>query len=138
MMIMKNKSDQTIEKPQVGVTRRVGVIAEIRSVDSKDGSITVVSSNEQCDRYGDIIRAKGWDLKNFEKNPIFLFGHRSKELSIGIVTKSVIETNPPALVQTIKFASADAYPFAQTVRKLYEEKILRAVSVGFNPTEEPN
>ena len=36
-----------------------------------------VLSDESVDRMGDIISAAGWDLKNFQKNPIALFGHTS-------------------------------------------------------------
>ena len=34
-----------------------------------------VASDESVDRYGDIIRASGWQLDNFRKNPVLLFAH---------------------------------------------------------------
>jgi len=42
------------------------------------GKMRVVASDESTDRYGDIIRVSGWDLKNYRANPIVLFGHDAK------------------------------------------------------------
>jgi hypothetical protein len=41
---------------------------------SADG-LDFVLSDETVDRYGDVIVASGWQLANFKKNPIALFGH---------------------------------------------------------------
>ena len=40
-----------------------------------DDPLTFVMSDETVDRMGDVIEAKGWNLRNFVKNPIALFGH---------------------------------------------------------------
>jgi len=111
--------------------------SQIRSLDEKRRTITFVASTEAVDRYGDIIRVAGWKLDNYRKNPVVLWGHRSGDPPIGRCVEIGIESNPPALVQKVEFATKDVYPFADTVYRLYKDGFLRAVSVGFLPLEEP-
>ena len=42
-----------------------------------------VISDETSDRYGDIVRAAGCDMKNYKKNPVILFAHDHSEFPIG-------------------------------------------------------
>ncbi len=42
-----------------------------------------VISDETADRYGDIVRAAGADLKNYKKNPVILFAHEHSGFPIG-------------------------------------------------------
>jgi len=110
---------------------------QIRSLDEKRRTITFVASTEAVDRYGDVIRVKGWKLDNYRKNGVFLWSHRSSDPPIGKTVEIHTETNPPALVQTVEFASKAVYPWAETVWQLYKGGFLKAVSVGFLPLEEP-
>ena len=93
-----------------------------------------VASNESEDGDGDVIRAEGWDLRRFKRNPIILFGHNHM-LPIGISTRTAVEDK--SLIQDIKFADEGTSEFIDTVRKLVDQKILRAVSVGFRATMPP-
>src|SRR4249919_2175230 len=36
-----------------------------------------IMSDETSDRMEDVIMSDGWDIENFKRNPIALFGHRS-------------------------------------------------------------
>lgn len=126
-----------IKKPELGVPVRRALFPEIRSVDESKRTITFVSSDESVDRMGDILRVSGWKLQNYLRNPIVLWAHRSGDPPIGKCVDLRIETNPPALVQVVEFADAATYPFADTIRKLYQGKFLNAVSVGFLPLEQP-
>jgi len=91
----------------------------------------VVASDETLDRYGDIIRASGWELKNYRANPIVLFGHSSYD-PIG-TAESRIEGKQ--LVSTIKLAADGTSPVTDYYRAMIKQRILRAVSVGFMPTK---
>lgn len=42
-----------------------------------------VITDETVDRIGDIIRAKGGDIKNYKKNPVIQFAHIYNELPVG-------------------------------------------------------
>lgn len=99
-----------------------------------DGMYEFIASDETVDRYGDVIRVSGWELANYKKNPIVLFGH-DKSLPVGIAPKVWVESKK--LMIGIKLANEGTSPFIDTVRKLVDQKIIRAVSVGFLPTAEP-
>jgi len=90
-----------------------------------------VASTSAVDSHGDIVE-QDWNLEHFKSNPVILYGHASRELPIGQATKIAVELG--VLVVTIKFASAEANPLAEQVWKLVQERVLRAVSVGFQPT----
>lgn len=100
----------------------------------QDGTYEYVASDETVDRYGDIIRVAGWELANYRKNPVVLFAHQ-KDNPVGTATKVWVEGKK--LLVRIKLADEGTSPFIDTLRKLLEQKIVRAVSVGFLPTEEP-
>jgi HK97 family phage prohead protease/HK97 family phage major capsid protein len=91
-----------------------------------------VMSDETVDRMGEVIEAKGWSLSEFKRNPIALFGHDSRQ-PIGTWEKVRIEGK--RLVGSLKLAAAGTSPFIDTLRSLLEQRILRAVSVGFLPVE---
>jgi uncharacterized protein len=112
-------------------------VTQLRSIDEKNRTLTLVASTEAVDRYGDIIRVKGWKLDNYLKNPVFLWQHGSSDPPIGRSVRVWTESSPAALVHDVKFAGKEEYPFADTIYKLYKGGYLRATSVGFMPLEEP-
>jgi HK97 family phage prohead protease len=89
-----------------------------------------VLSDESEDRMGDVISAAGWDLTNFLKNPIALFGHRN-DFVIG--TWEGLRSEKNALRGKLKLAPAGTSERIDEIRKLIEAGILKAVSVGFRP-----
>lgn len=102
-----------------------------KTVAERDG-LDFVLSDDTLDRYGDVIDAKGWDLRNFKKNPIALFGH-SGSFPIGNWTNVRVEGNK--LVATLKLAAKGTSDRIDELINLVEQGILRAVSVGFRPLE---
>lgn len=108
---------------------------KVEKAEGKARSIRFVASDETVDRYGDIIRAEGWDLSNFKKNPVLLFGHNSREPAIGTVRAWVEDTQ---LLADATFAPEGVSAFADEIWNLVDADIMRAVSVGFLPTAEPN
>ena len=93
-------------------------------------SITVVASSDAADRDGDILDPKGWDLKNFQTNPVLLWSHNASELPIGKVLD--VHTEGNELVAEVKFAD---HEFAGTVEKLVRDGFINTTSVGFMPQE---
>ena len=102
-----------------------------KEVAERDG-LDFVLSDDTLDRYGDVIDAKGWDLRNFKKNPIALFGH-SGSFPIGNWTNIRVEGNK--LIATLKLAAKGTSDRIDELINLVEQGILRAVSVGFRPLE---
>lgn len=94
-----------------------------------DGSgFDFVISDGSLDRHGTRINPKGWDLSNFKRNPIALFGH-SNGFPIGKWENVRIEGGRllGRLVPAAKGTSARI----DELISLVEQGILRAVSAGF-------
>jgi len=99
------------------------------------GTFRVIISTAAPDRQGDSVDQNLWDLSNYLNNPVVLWAHDYYSLPIGVATKIEKQNVAGAdvLVAEGKFAPADANPFAQQVRALYDAGIVRATSVGFIP-----
>jgi HK97 family phage prohead protease len=120
--------------PSVGDRLTRDVTIE-KSADSSR-TVTFVASDESVDRYGDIIRASGWDLANFKFNPVLLFGHDSSKVPIGRVPE--ISVQGSRLIATAQFREEGKSEDADDVYSAIQEGLLNAVSVGFLPTKAPN
>jgi HK97 family phage major capsid protein/HK97 family phage prohead protease len=97
------------------------------SVSAGDG-LDFVISDGSLDRHGTRINPKGWDLANFRKNPIALFGHDSR---FPIGTWANIRTEGDKLVATLKLAAKGTSQRIDEIISLVEQGVLRATSVGF-------
>lgn len=114
------------------ITKILNVIKqEMAEMDSRILSFLGTSSAE--DRDADIITADGWEIDNYSKNPVFLWGHDYSQPPIGRAVN--LKQTDNGLVFDIEFAKAETYPFADTIYKLYRDGFLSAVSVGFIPKE---
>lgn len=89
-----------------------------------------VLSDATVDSYGDIVEADGWDLRRFKKNPIALFGHSG---SFPIGKWSDVRVEAGKLKARLDFAKQGTSFRIDELRRLVEQGILRAVSVGFRP-----
>lgn len=97
----------------------------------KSRTIRFVASDESTDRYGDIIRASGWQLDNFRKNPVLLFGHKSSAPPVGRVPQIAIEGT--RLIADAEFMPEGMDAFADSVWRMVDGGFLNASSVGFMP-----
>ena len=112
------------------------VIRKVLPIEVKEISERVlefVGSTETQDRDREVILAKGWDLKNYRKNPVFMFGHKYDQPPIGKALK--VKAEDGALKFQIEFADQETYPFADTIYRLYRGGFMKATSVGFIPAE---
>lgn len=88
-----------------------------------------VMSSDVVDRMGDIVE-QNWNLKFFRRNPIALWGHDSS-MPIGVWERVRVEGNK--LLGRLKLADKGTSDFIDFLRGLIEQRILKAVSVGFRP-----
>jgi HK97 family phage prohead protease len=95
-----------------------------------------IMSDGSIDRMGDIIEPSGWDLSSFSPgktfNPIALFNHRSDNV---VGSWSDVKVRNGQLIGKFVPAAEGTSEIADSVRKLVDQNILRAVSVGFDPIE---
>ena len=123
-------------KPQVGqVVEKAGEILVAGNGSADARMATFVISDETVDRYGDIITTKGWQFDNFLNNPVVLWGHQSRELPIGRVSR--LSTDGSKSKADVEFATADLNPFADSVFKMVKAGFINACSVGFKPLADP-
>lgn len=118
------------------------------SVQTKQSSgrvIRFIGSDESVDRDGDIISIDGWDVSNYLKNPVVVYGHNYNDLPIG---KAVVTIDKRArqLLFDIKFPSIEELssdpknPSEHALRvdaiyNMAKAGILNTVSVGFRGLE---
>jgi len=102
-------------------------------VEGADRTLRFVFSDNSVDRMGDTIDAAGWDLSDFERNPVALWAHDSSAPPIGGASNVAVEGT--RLAGDITFAPPETYLFADTIYRLVLGKFIRAVSVGFMPTK---
>jgi HK97 family phage prohead protease len=98
-----------------------------------DGKITAaVASTDTRDRDGEVIKAEGWELDTFRKQPRLLWSHSPQELPIGRVDN--IGVVGGKLLFDAVFAIKEN-PFAKKVFDLMKGGFLNTFSVGFLPKD---
>lgn len=112
--------------------------AYVEKADKEDGTLDVaIASTGTVDRHGESIDPQGWQLKNFKKNPVLLYGHNVAENRppIGKVVKIWLEgTGKKAkLMFKPKFDLQDN--FAKEIYRKYVEGYMTSFSVGFKPED---
>jgi len=104
----------------------------VKGQQSADDPFEFIMSDQSVDRMGDVIIAKGWDLHEFKKNPIALGFHNHAQ-PIGVWEN--VRIVGKRLMGRLKMAAAGTSAEIDTIRSLLEQRIIKAVSVGFTPTE---
>lgn len=96
----------------------------------------VVGSTNIIDRMGDVIDQTGWDIKNFLKNPVILWGHNVHEERPPIGKALKVwkgGSSKKNLMFQVKFDLQDTFA-AEIFRKI-KDGFINTVSVGFLPLE---
>lgn len=106
---------------------------ELSEHNEKERSFLAVGSLETEDRDGDVVKADSFIFDNWIKNPIIPWFHRYGDPPVAQAIEA--KTVGKKLVFRPKFATAEDYPFADTVYRLYVGRYLRAFSIGTNPLE---
>lgn len=88
-----------------------------------------IASTPARDRYGDVVAAD-WVLEDYRKNAVVLWGHDANEI---VGTTLDISVKSSRLIARMRLADEDTSPRVNNLRRLAEQKLLRAVSVGFRP-----
>ncbi len=98
-----------------------------------DGEIAFpfVLSTASVDRQGDVINQEGWQLANYQKNPVVLWAHDYEQLPIA--RASAVYVSGGKLKAVDRFSND--HELARTCAKLYQKGFLSAVSVGFRPVK---
>lgn len=103
---------------------------QVKIEDDKERMFDVVATTEDVDRDNEVIKVNGWDTKNWEKNPVVLANHHyTIENIVGKWTKFYTAD----WVKRLKGVFSKSNPLWVLARDLYNEWMLKSVSVWFIP-----
>jgi len=129
--------DATEEEVAVGDVVHAKMIIDRleKSDDDNDGvrTATFIASTGTVDRQGDIVDVDGWELADYRKNPVLLFGHDSRALPIGKVTDIRVEDGK--LMAKTEGVGEGVHDMADSIWAMVKTGFLNAVSVGFRALE---
>ena len=116
----------------VGVRKQIIAPAEPMNGDMRALRFTI--STACVDREQDCVAVTGWEMANYLRNPVVLWGHDASRLPIGRAFDLGIEDG--ALKASIEFIPPDTPEggqFAEAVYRLARGGFIAATSVGFRP-----
>jgi HK97 family phage major capsid protein/HK97 family phage prohead protease len=100
------------------------------AAEGADKRRTFSISSPTRDSYGDTIDPKGWDLEQYRRNPVVLYGHNRSGFPVGKSTRVWLDGDQ--LKAEVEFSSEED---GQKVARLVAEGVLKGASVGFDPIE---
>ena len=108
---------------------------ETKILDEATGRVSAIVSSESVDRDGDVIRAAGWNLKNFMAHPVVLANHDYSSLRSQIGVWEKMEVQGTKMRGVARFFIGKGNDEADWAFELAKERQL-AFSVGFIPDME--
>ena len=105
---------------------------ETKILDEATGRVSAIVSSESVDRDGDVIRAEGWNLKNFMNHPVVLANHDYSSLRSQIGVWEKMEVQGTKMRGVARFFIGKGNEEADWAFELAKERQL-AFSVGFIP-----
>ena len=129
-------------KLEKGVMQRKEIA--IKTEDLGERRVLFTISAEVIDRDGDILRADGVDLTNYEKNKVFLGFHNTRDFPLGKTEKVWVEPKKVKAIvyfPTVEELSTNLEQVSEKARLCdfcyccYKTGMLNSVSVGFIPLE---
>ena len=105
---------------------------ETKILDEANGRVSAIVSSEKLDRDGDVIRAEGWRLDNFNQHPVLLASHDYHSLRSQIGVWEKMEVDGTTMKGVARFFVGKGNEEADWAFELAKEKAL-AFSVGFIP-----
>lgn len=111
--------------------------SEVIPVDVAENNVfKFIITTNNVDRYGDIVEPSGMDATLFLENPVFLFNHISSSDLMPIGKCLKLDTADNGVIgETIIHGKTE---LSKDALVMVQEGYLRAVSIGFMPTEWEN
>ena len=117
-------SEESVKKIQEGLSS-----LELKE-EKTERKFKVVASTEDIDRSWEIIKVNGWKRGNFMKNPVIIANHIYKiENIVGKATSIYVKDHQ----LIIEWVFAESNPLGKLLSDLYEEWMVKTVSVWFIP-----
>jgi phage head maturation protease len=117
--------------------REAAVEADATGLGDVVAKVTI--SNERVDSYDSTLAVDGWDVSDFQRNPVVLYAHDQSGVpvgrDIGVHTRAGVDGAAGALIGVTRFVSEELDPFGAKIARFVQAGILRTTSVGFEPLE---
>jgi HK97 family phage prohead protease len=97
------------------------------------GTVRFVASTGNVDRQGDTVNPDGWELAEFQANPVVMFAHLYDAPPIGRAVN--VESRGGKLYADIEFMPKHLNEFADQIHGMVRGGWLSGISVGFRPIE---
>ena len=96
----------------------------------------MIATTPAADRDKDRVLPMGAQLDNFVKNPVLMYGHNYRDpwALIGKVGDLQVDAGGITFLPELRDPASDSDPMT-VIRALWEQKLLRAASIGFTPTK---
>jgi len=107
--------------------------AIIKELNEKERSIVHFISTEDVDRHGDVVRADGMDLSNY--NGTVLFGHNYNSFPVGKNLWIKVVTDPNGQKGILAKTRFNKTPEGEISWELFKDGDLNSFSIGFLPLE---
>lgn len=114
------------------VIRHAGAV-EIRAIDPSARSVEAIAGTSNVDRYKDRILVEGYDLTDYQRNPVVQWCHEYWSPPIA----SCVEMSVQGMAFVVRdvFVEREINPFAGMIFDMiaHERRFIRALSVGVQP-----
>ena len=121
----------TKQKPTINEKIQKLFNIEVKSINEDDRTVEFCFSDDSVDRYGERVDQASWDVKNYKKNPVILWGHDPSRAENVIGTGDNIKLNQSG--KSFITAQFDDDEHASLIFNKIKKGILRTVSAGFIP-----
>jgi len=108
-------------------------IAQTKSIDIENRTLTAMASTNTVDREGDLILSSAFDVSAYMKNPVILANHtyHTANGNSPVIGKALeVRSTDEGLEFTMQFAQTE---LADEYFELYKDGFMKAFSVGFIP-----
>ncbi len=114
---------------------RGGLKIEAKAVDGDAPMMDFIATDETLDRYNELIKLNGWDIKNYLANPVVPDCHDYSSIA-RILGRSVSLTISDKMVNRVEFCLDN--PLGNMAYKMAKGQFIKSESVGFIPLEWTN
>lgn len=112
------------------------VVPKVRALGGKDSRLVeFIITDESIDRMSDSIKIDGWEVEDFLNNPVVLWAHSHSDQPVGKAVSLDVDRKQKQIRSITEFTPRDVNPFGYMTYRMYAERFLHAVSVGFHPKE---
>lgn len=105
-------------------------------IEWSEDKLVAVASTSVLDRHGETVSAEGWDIKNYKKNPVILWGHDHTQPAIGKAGKVLVEGEGKKARLVIEPIFQEVTELGRAIKQLVLDGFIKALSVGFKPIDQ--